>query len=55
MTLWNSAKARLVRLWQMSALNVRKALARVTEWRRNNEAYLLRPRCCRNEQYREFE
>ena len=55
MTLWSSAKAGLVRLCQISVLNVRKGLARVTEWRWNDEAYLLRPRCCRNEQFRESE
>lgn len=55
MTLWSGVKAGLVRIWQLSALRVRKALARVTEWRYNDEAYLLRPRCCRNEQFREPE
>ena len=51
MTLCSSA-AGLVRLWQMSALSVRKVLSRVSEGRRDHagQSYLLHPRCCRTEQ-----
>jgi hypothetical protein len=52
MTRLSNASATLVRLWQMSALGIRNVLARVTDGC-NQDAYLLRPRCCRNEQFRE--
>ena len=53
MTLWCSAKAGVVWLWEISALRVRKVLSRMTEGRRNQvgHAYLLQPRCCHTEQY----
>lgn len=45
-----------VQLWKISALWIRRALTRVVESYRNEaaDAYLLRPRCCRNEQFREI-
>ena len=53
MTLWINVGAELVRLWKMPMLAVRNASARVVEGC-NLDAYLLRPRCCRKAQFREF-
>ena len=53
MTLWINVRAKLVRLWRMPVLGIRNDLARVIDGC-NQGAYLLRPRCCRNEQFREF-
>jgi hypothetical protein len=52
MTLGINVRAKLVRLWKMSMLGIRNVLAWVTDGC-NQDAYLLRPRCCRNEQFRE--
>jgi len=53
MTLWNNAKAGLVRLWKTSALIVGQVLLWVTDERRNQvgQSDLLHPRCCRTERY----
>lgn len=51
MTLWSNSRAALVRVWQMSVLGIRNVL--VVDGPCTQDAYLLRPRCCRNEQFRE--
>jgi hypothetical protein len=53
MTLW---KGCIFRLWQWAALALQRALGWVTEGLSNQvgEPYLLRPRCCHNEQFRDL-
>ncbi len=53
MSLWINVRAELGRLWEMSMLGIRNVWARVIDGC-NQDAYLLRPRCCRNGQFREF-
>lgn len=53
MKLLIKVRAKVVRLWRMPLLGIRDALARVIDGC-NQDAYLLRPRCCRNEQFRGF-
>ena len=52
----SNVKADLVRLWKITAMRVRNALARVTEQNRNEveQVSFLRSRRCRNDQFREF-
>ena len=56
MTQYSSEAGARVKLWKTSVLWIRRALTPVVESYRNeaSDAYLLRPRCCRNEQFREI-
>jgi hypothetical protein len=40
--------------WQRATLVLRQIAGWLGQMRRGGEPYLLRPRCCRNEQFREF-
>lgn len=51
MTWWSKARAVLVRWGQMLAPGIRRVLAAVIQGQQ--DAYLLRPRCCHDEQFRE--
>ena len=53
MTMSSIAKTGLVQLWQVPMIAIRYALAKPTGRQRNQveEAYLLRPRCCRSQHY----
>jgi hypothetical protein len=57
MKLWQGSTTEPRRLQQWAAMALQQAVKWVTEGlcRQVGEADLLRPRCCRNEQFREFE
>lgn len=50
---WNSGKSGRVRLWQRTVMLLGQVLKRLSEQygHPSEDAYLLHPRCCRNERF----